>query len=140
MTKNPSSIRRHPYAAVLSLALGCILGLAWQPAILGGGRLLAQAPSGPDTTSSTTDDATGTVAAITATTISVTDKRGPFTYRIGPDLHVVGPEGTPLTTRDVHKGQTVTVYYYLRDGQQTVARIAVLEKGADKDKDRSVAP
>ena len=92
----------------------------------------AQAPEGPDTTSSTTEDSTGKVTAVAANqTISVTSRRGPFTYRLGRDLHVIGADGKPMKIAGIHVGQRVTVYYYMRDGQQTVARIVVL-KPTDK--------
>jgi hypothetical protein len=88
----------------------------------------AQAPEGPDTTSSTTDDSTGKVTAISPTqTISVTSRRGPFTYRLGRDIHVVGADGKPTKAENVHVGDKVTVYYYMRDGQETVARLVVLK-------------
>ena len=97
--------------------------------------LRAQAPEGPDTTSSTTEDSTGKVTAIAPNqTISVTSRRGPFTYRLGRDLHVVGPDGKSMKADGVRVGQEVTVYYYMRDGQETVARIAVLKAGGKKDK------
>jgi hypothetical protein len=90
--------------------------------------LHSQSPSGPDTSSSTTEDSTGKVTAINPNqTISVTSRRGPFTYRLGRDLHVVGPDGKHIKVEEVQVGQEVTVYYYLRDGQPTVARIAVLK-------------
>ena len=60
-------------------------------------------------------------------TITVNSRRGPFTYRLGRDLHVVGLDGKPAKISAVRVGQKVTVYYYLRDGQETVARIVVLE-------------
>ncbi len=97
--------------------------------------LRAQSPAGPDTSSSTTEDSTGNVTAVTPNqTVSVTSRRGPFTYRLGRDLHVVGPDGKPMNIEGVHVGQKVTVYYYVRDGAQTVARIVVLEAEAKKGK------
>ena len=94
------------------------------------GTLRAQAPEGPDTTSSTTDDSTGKLTAITPNqTVTVDSRRGPFTYRLGRDLHIVGPNGKPMKIEKVHPGQTVTVYYYMRDGQETVARLVVLKEG-----------
>ncbi len=99
------------------------------------GSLRAQAPEGPDTTSSTTEDSTGKVTGITPNqTITVDSRRGPFTYRLGRDLHVVGPDGKSMKLDGVKVGQEVTVYYYMRDGQQTVARIAVLKADGKKDK------
>ena len=93
------------------------------------GTLRAQAPEGPDTTSSTTDDSTGKVTGITPNqTVTVDSRRGPFTYRLGRDLHVVGPDGKPTKVETVHVGQKVTVYYYMRDGQPTVARLVVLKE------------
>ena len=98
------------------------------------GNLRAQAPEGPDTTSSTTEDSTGKVTGIAPNqTITVDSRRGPFTYRLGRDLHVVGSDGKPMKMDGVKVGQEVTVYYYMRDGQETVARIAVLEAKAKKD-------
>ena len=100
--------------------------------VLGSGSLRAQAPTGPDTSSSTTEDSTGDVTAVSASTISVTSRRGPFNYRLGPDLHVIGPANQRLKIGDVHAGQKATVYYYLRDGEPTVARIVILEEAKGK--------
>lgn len=99
------------------------------------GCLWAQAPSGPDTTSSTTEDSTGKVTAVSGTTISLTSRRGPFTYRLGQDLHVIGPKNERLQIGDVHPGQEATLYYYQRDGEPTVARI-VLIREADESKSK----
>ena len=115
-------------AAVFAAALGLTL-LPWS------GAAHAQAPTGPDTTSSTTEDSTGKVTAVSNDTISVTSRRGPFTYRLGQDLHVIGADNQRLKISDVHAGQEATVYYYLRDGEPTVARIVLL-KPAGKDKGR----
>ncbi len=105
--------------------------------VLGGASLRAQAPTGPDTSSSTTEDSTGKVTAISASTISVTSRRGPFTYRLGPDLHVIGPDNQRLKIDDVHAGQEATGYDYLRDGEKTVARIVVIKgAGAKSGKDK----
>ena len=94
------------------------------------GDLRAQAPSGPDTTDSTTEDSTGTVLSVGSDrTITVNSRRGPFTYRLGLDLHIIGPDARPLKLKQVAEGDEVTVYYYLRDGQQTVARLVVLRHG-----------
>ncbi len=109
------------------------LGMGAVAVFLACGSLRAQAPTGPDTSSSTTEDSTGKVTAVSATTISVTSRRGPFTYRLGQDLHVVGPDNQRLKIGDVHEGQQATVYYYLRDGEPTVARIVVI-KEADRKK------
>jgi hypothetical protein len=99
------------------------------------GELRAQAPEGPDTSSSTTEDSTGKVTAITPHgTISVDSRRGPFTYRLGRDLHVVGLDGKPAKVDAVQIGQKVTVFYYMRDGQATVARITVLAAAPKKAK------
>ena len=103
-------------AAVLGLAL-----FAWADVAR------AQAPTGPDTSSSTTEDSTGKVTAVSDTTISVTSRRGPFTYRLGQDLHVIGADNERLKISDVHAGQEATVYYYQRDGQPTVGRIVLLK-------------
>ena len=99
------------------------------------GNVLAQAPTGPDTSSATTEDSTGKITAVSDTTISVTSRRGPFTYRLGQDLHVIGADNQRLKISDVHEGQEATVYYYQRDGQPTVARIVLLTAtGARKGK------
>ena len=90
--------------------------------------LRAQAPTGPDTSSSTTEDSTGKVTAVSSDTISVTSRRGPFTYRLGQDLHVIGADNRRLKIGDVHAGQRATVYYYQRDGEPTVARIVLLKE------------
>jgi hypothetical protein len=114
---------------------GAALATLIAAAPVSSGVLRAQAPEGPDTSSSTTEDSTGKVTAITPhQTISVDSRRGPFTYRLGRDLHVVGPDGKPMEVKGVHVGQKVTVYYYMRDGQPTVARIAVLEEAPKKSK------
>lgn len=103
------------------------------------GPLLAQAPTGPDTSSSTTEDSTGKVTAYFAgNSISVTSRRGPFTYRLGQDLHIIGPDGKPLKADHVEVGQEVTVYYYLRNGESTVARIVVLKPAAQKSGGKSL--
>ena len=96
------------------------------------GAVRAQAPTGPDTSSSTTEDSTGKVTAVSGTSISVTSRRGPFTYRLGQDLHVIGADNQRLKISDVHKGQEATVYYYQRDGQPTVARIVLLKAAKNK--------
>ena len=64
-------------------------------------------------------------------TITVNSRRGPFTYQLGPDLHVLGADGKAIKVEQVRKGQTVTVYYYKRLGQETVARIVVLKRIAN---------
>ena len=107
-----------------------VVGMAM---VLPGGRVAAQAPSGPDTTSSTTEDSTGKVTGVSSTTISLTSRRGPFTYRLGQDLHVIGPKNERLRISDVRPGQEATVYYYQRDGEPTVARIVLIME-ADKSK------
>ena len=85
-----------------------------------------QDDSQENTSSSTTYDSTGRVTAISPPlTITVNSRRGPFTYQLGLDLHVLGAEGKPIKVEQVHKGQIVTVYYYKRLGQETVARIVV---------------
>ena len=93
-------------------------------------RLSAQAPEGPDTTESTTEDSTGTVVAISPSfTITVTDPKGPFTYRLGQDLHIFGPDNRPLKIDEVRPGDRVTVFYYFRDNHPTVSRMVVLRHG-----------
>ena len=90
-------------------------------------RLLAQAPTGPDTTSGTTDDSTGTVTGVLpGRTITVNSRRGPFTYRLSPDLHITGPDNRARQITQIHAGDQATVYYYISDGHQTVARIVIL--------------
>ena len=120
------------YLRTRSAAL--LLGISVASLVLGGASLHAQAPTGPDTSSSTTEDSTGKVTAVSATTISVNSRRGPFTYRLGPDLHVIGPDNQRLKIGDVHKGQQATVYYYQRDGEPTVARIVVIREADKKGK------
>ena len=112
-----------------------LLGVVAVSLFLGGVGLHAQAPTGPDTSSSTTEDSTGKVTAVSATTISVTSRRGPFTYRLGPDLHVIGPDNQRLKIGDVRQGQQATLYYYQRDGEPTVARIVVI-KEPDRKKEK----
>ena len=91
-----------------------------------------QDDSQENTSSSTTYDSTGRVTAISPPlTITVNSHRGPFTYQLSPDLHVLGAEGKPIKVEQVHKDQTVTVYYYKRLGQETVARIVVLKRTAN---------
>ena len=90
----------------------------------------AQAPEGPDTTESTTEDSTGTVTNVSSNfTITVTDRRGPFTYRLGQDLHIFGPDNHPLKITEVSPGDEVTVFYYFRDNHPTVGRMVVLRRG-----------
>ena len=89
---------------------------------------LAQGDTQENTTSSTTYDSTGTVTAISPPlTITVNSRGGPFTYQLGPDLFVYGTENKAIKVGQVHKGDTVTVYYYKRFGLATVARIVVLK-------------
>ena len=65
----------------------------------------------------------------------MTSRRGPFTYRLGQDLHVIGADNQRLKIGDVHEGQQATVYYYQRDGEPTVARIVLIkETGKKEDK------
>ena len=93
-------------------------------------RSSAQAPEGPDTTESTTEDSTGMVVSVSPSfTITVTDRKGPFTYRLGQDLHIFGPENRPLKITEVLPGDRVTVYYYFRDNHPTVSRMVVLRHG-----------
>ena len=122
----------HPFRSIRTSLR--IVGFAASLFLLTGG-LRAQAPSGPDTSSSTTEDSTGTVTDIAPLrTISVTSRRGPFTYLLGPDLHVVGPDGRAMKVGQIPLGSKVTVYYYLRDGQATVARVSVLKLKEPRDK------
>ena len=103
-----NKLRLRPVAALVILAAAFALPL----------NLRAQAPEGPDTTSSTTEDSTGKVTGIApGQTITVDSRRGPFTYRLGRDLHVVGPDGKAEKVDEVRVGQEVTVYYYMRDGE-----------------------
>ena len=93
-----------------------------------GGTLRAQDESENNTTSSTTYDSTGKVTAISApVTITVNSRRGPYTYQIAPDVFVFKADNKPGRIGDVHAGQTVTVYYYKRLGQETVARVVILQ-------------
>jgi hypothetical protein len=92
--------------------------------------LRAQAPFGPDTTESTTDDSTGIVTGVALYhAITIRDRRGPFTYRLGQDLHVNGPDNRPLRITEVRPGDEATVYYYFRDGLPTIGRIVILRRG-----------
>ena len=110
-----------------------IAGLMLLGVPLPGGILRAQDESENNTTSSTTYDSTGKVTAISAPlTITVDSRRGPFSYQIDPDVHAFGSNGKPIKIAEVHKGQTVTVYYYKRLGQETVARLVVLKEAAKK--------
>lgn len=118
----------HPFRHLLAaLSLGCCL-LA--PASL----LHAGTSPGDDSSSSTTDDSTGVVTAISpGNSITVKSRRGPFTYVFGTDVHAFGADAKPIKADQVHKGDQVTVYYYHRGGEDKVARIAVLpEKAAGK--------
>ncbi len=104
------------------LLVGFVFGLA--------NELFAQAPTGPDTTESTTDDSTGIVTGVAPhRTITVGSRRGPFTYRLGQDLHITGPDNRALKITEAYPGNKATAYYYVRDGQQTVGRIVVLQRG-----------
>ena len=106
-------------AAVLALSI-------WVP--LPGGSLRAQDESENNTTSSTTYDSTGKVTAIAGSlTITVDSRRGPFTYQISPDVFVFKTNNKAGRIGDVRVGQTVTVYYYKRLGQETVARVVILK-------------
>ena len=118
--KKPNQ-RTHPFRHILAaLSLGCCV-LA--PASL----LNAETSPGDDTSSSTTRDSTGVVTAISpGASITVKSRRGSFTYVFGSDVHVFGPDATPMGVEQVHKGEKVTVYYYHRGGEDKVARIAVL--------------
>jgi hypothetical protein len=81
-----------------------------------------------NTTSSTTYDSTGVVTAISPpVTITVSSRRGPFKYQLGPDVFVYGLNHKAVGLGEVHKGQTVTVYYYQRFGSATVARLVILK-------------
>ncbi|MBE7157796.1 MAG: hypothetical protein INR62_05080 [Rhodospirillales bacterium] len=108
-------------ALVLLLLVGC-----------GSGEVLhAQDESENNTTSSTTYDSTGKVTALSVPlTITVDSRRGPFTYQIDPDVHVYRADNKADTLRDVRVGQQVTVYYFKRLGQQTVARLVILGAGS----------
>ncbi len=117
--RSPSIVACFVLGALLAALLFCL------PA---GTR--AQAPEGPDSTSSTTEDCTGLVTAVDPRlSITVKSRRGPFTYRLGLDLHITGPDNHPLEIFQVHPGDEATVFYYYRDGWPTVARIVVLKTG-----------
>ena len=119
-------MRRTSPLALFLFGVVALAGLACGP----GRGLRAQAPEGPDTTESTTEDSTGTVTDVSPNfTITVTDRKGPFTYRLGQDLHISGPDNHPLKITEVQPGDEVTVYYYFRDNRPTVARIVVLRRG-----------
>ena len=65
-------------------------------------------------------------------TITVDSRRGPFTYQIDPDVNVFKADNKAGTIRDVRVGQKVTVYYFKRLGQETVARVVILQADAAK--------
>lgn len=117
----------------LCLLLAAV-GLAWLPAMpFPTGLLRAQDESENNTTSSTTYDSTGTVTAISSPlTMTVDSRRGPFTYQIDPDVHVFTAARKSGTIHDVRVGQKVTVYYFKRVGQETVARVVILQDAAKK--------
>ena len=106
------------FAAALAMVLGVPLP--------GGGILHAQDETENNATSSTTYDSTGKVTAINPpSTITVASRRGPFTYRIDPDIHVFRADNKAVGIRDVHVGQTVTVFYYKYVGQETASRVLI---------------
>lgn len=115
-----------PFFSRWVFAAALVLLIVWVPP--GSGTLRAQDETTNNSTSSTTYDSTGKVTAISAPlTITVNSRRGPFTYQIAPDVYVYTASRKPGTIRDVHVGQTVTVYYYKRIGQETVARVVILK-------------
>ena len=119
-------MRLHPPA--VSVFAAAWLAALLLPGLPGG--LRAQAPFGPDTTESTTQDATGIITGVALYhAITVRDRRGPFTYRLGQDLHVYGPDNRPLRITEVRPGDEATVYYYFRDGLPTIGRIVILRRG-----------
>ena len=110
-------------AATLPLRWRCSCVGRWPAA-----SCSAQDESENNATSSTTYDSTGKVTAISAPlTITVDSRRGPFTYQIDPDVHVFKADNKPGRIGDVHVGQRVTVYYFKRLGQETVARVVILK-------------
>ncbi len=120
---------KHP--RLLPLIAALVL-LPW-PLLPGGGTLRAQDESENNATSSTTWDSTGKVKAISAPlTMTVASRRGPFTYQIDPDVYVFKADGKAGRIGDVRVGQTVTVYYFKRTGQETVARVVILKDAAKK--------
>ena len=117
--KNLIPRRLWPAAALLAWTL-------WMPA--GSNRLHAQDESENNTTSSTTYNSTGKVTAISAPlTITVDSRRGPFTYQLDPDVHVYKADNKAGGLGDVRVGEQVTVYYFKRLGQETVARVVILK-------------
>ena len=95
-----------------------------------GSSAYAQAPEGPDTTESTTEDSTGLVTSVSPYfTITVQDRKGPFTYRLSQDLHISGSDNRPLKITEIHPGDEVTIFYFYRDGHPTVSRLVVLRRG-----------
>ena len=113
----PCTLR--PATALLALILWVSVGSS---------NLRAQDESENNTTSSTTYDSTGKVTAISAPlTITVDSRRGPFTYQIDPDVHVFKADNKAGGLGDVRVGQPVTVYYFKRLGQETVARVVILK-------------
>ena len=114
------------HRSILSALLAALILFAVPPGR--GGALRAQDDTQENTTSSTTYDSTGIVTAISPpVTITVDSRRGPFTYQLGPDVHVLGLDGKSGKIEQVRKGQTVTVFYYKRFGAPTVARLVVLK-------------
>ena len=94
----------------------------------GGGTLRGQDEAENNASTSTTYDSTGKVTAIhPPSTLTVASRRGPFIYRIDPDVYVFKADNKPGRIRDVHVGQTVTVYYYKYVGQETAARVVILK-------------
>ena len=122
-------MKSHRLTLPVFLAALTLLGASQWPL----DTLHAQDDQQENTTSSNTYDSTGTVTAISAPlTITVNSRRGPFTYQLGPDLRVYGANGKSIQVADVKKEQTVTVYYYKRLGQETVARIVIVKPATKK--------
>ena len=112
------------FVAVVALSLS---------ATLPGSTLCAQDEGENNSTSGTTYDSTGLVIAVSAPgSITINSRRGPFTYALDQDLHIIGPDSKPLKINQVHAGQTVTVYYYKHLGTETAARLVVLKDTAEK--------
>ena len=95
--------------------------------------LHAETSPGDDSSPTNTRDTTGIVTAYSpGVSITVKGPRGPFPYLAGRDMRIIGPDGKPLAVKQVHRGEKVTVYYYRRDGEDTVSRLVVLDKSGAK--------
>ena len=123
--KTPS--KSHPFLHfAATLAVGCCL-------LFSASFLRAETAPGDDTSPTNTRDTTGIVTAYSpGVSITVKGRRAPFAYLAGRDMRIIGSDGKPLNADKVHRGEKVTVYYYRRDGSDTVSRLVVLDQSAAK--------